>query len=158
MTAISHWLVRFGSRGGILYLIFAIAVAYMLLSSAVAEFGRLDYLHRKVSRAPYAGRHYDVVRKLCAIPLILLVLLSVTWAVTVIRLAASGTGISYGYQGALYQSEYLLVLILIAIAMSLLTGGGKWLIVAVILTTWYSLAPGALSFPPALETSACRGS
>ena len=74
-----------------------------------------------------------------------------------VRLAASGTGISYGYQGALYQSEYLLVLILIAIAMSLLTGGGKWLIVAVILTTWYSLAPGALSFPPALETSAGRG-
>ena len=58
VTAVSHWLVRFGSRGGMLYLIFAIAVAYMLLSSAVAEFGRLDYLHRKVRRAPYAGRHY----------------------------------------------------------------------------------------------------
>lgn len=156
VTAISHWLVRFGARGGILYLIFAIAVAHILLSSAVAEFGRLDYLHRKIRRAPYAGRHSDVVRKLCAIPLVLLVLLCVTWAVTVVRLAASGTGISYGYQGALHQSEYLLVLILIAIAVSLLSGGGKWLIVAVILTTWYSLVPDALSFPSALEISAGR--
>jgi hypothetical protein len=84
VTAVSHWLVRFGSRGAILYLVFAIALTYVLLSSAVAEFGRLDHLHRRVRRAPYAGRHsLDVVRKLCAIPLILLVLLSVTWAVTV---------------------------------------------------------------------------
>ena len=86
-------------------------------------------------------------------------LLSVTWAVTVVRLAASisGTGISYGCQGAVYQSEYLLVLILIAIAVSLLTGGGKWLIVAVALTTWYSLVPDPPSFPSALEISAGPG-
>jgi hypothetical protein len=158
VTAVSHWLVRLGSRGAVLYLVLAIALAYVPLSSAVAEFGRLGHLHRKVRRAPYAGRHSrDVVRKLCAIPLILLVLLSVTWAVAVVRLAASGAGISYGFQGALYQSEYLLVLILIAIAVSWLTDGGKWLIVAVILTTWYSLAPGSLSLPSALEISAGRG-
>ena len=98
-----------------------------------------------------------MVRRLCAVPLILLVLLSVTWAVTVVRLAASGTGISYGFQGAVYQSEYLLVLILIAIAVSWSANGAKWLIVAVILTTWYSLASAAPSFPSALEISAGRG-
>ncbi|HEX5296304.1 MAG TPA: hypothetical protein VFW50_04890 [Streptosporangiaceae bacterium] len=158
VTAISHWLVRFGGRGGILYLISAIGVACVLLSSAVAEFGRLDHLHRKARRASYAGRHSrDVVRKLCAIPLILLALLSVTWAVTVVRLAASGSGISPGYQGALHQSEYLLVLIAIAIAIPGLANGGKWLIVAVIFTTWYSLAPDVLSLLPALEISAGRG-
>jgi len=158
VTGVSHWLVRFGSRGAVLYLIVAIAVAYVLLSSAVAEFGRLDYLHRKARRAPYAGWHsLDVVRRLCAAPLILLVLLSVTWAVTVVRLAASGTGISYGFQGAVYQSEYLLVLILIAIAVSWFANGAKWLIVAVILTAWYSLAPDAPSFPSALEISVGRG-
>jgi hypothetical protein len=97
------------------------------------------------------------VRKLCAIPLILLVLLSVSWAVTVVRLAASGTGISPGYQGALYQSKYLLVLILISIAISWLTDGGRWLIVAVIFTTWYSLAPDVLSLPSALKISVGRG-
>ena len=157
VSGISHWLVRFGGRGGILYLIFAIAVAYVLLSSAVAEFGRLDHLHRKVRRAPYAGRHSrDVVRKLCAIPLVLLVLLSVAWAVTVVRLAASGTGIPYGFHSTLYRSEYLLVLILIAVAISQLANGGIWLIVAVILTTWYSLAPGTLSFPSTLEISVGR--
>jgi len=53
--------------------------------------------------------------------------------------------------------EVTSVLILIAIAVSWLTDGGKWLIVAVILTTWYSLAPGSLSWPSALEISAGRG-
>ena len=163
VAAMSHWLVRVGGRGGVLYLVVALATAYVLLSGAVGVFGRLDHLRRRVRRAPYAGPPSDdPISKLCAAALILLVLLAVTWAATVIRLAASGAdrpgaGISYGLQGAVYQSKYLIVLILIAVAVSRLAAPGTWLIVAVAVTTWYSLAPGTLPLPPALEISVGRG-
>ena len=95
-------------------------------------------------------------------PLILLILLSVTWAVTVVRLAASDTGgpgaeMSYARQGALYQSKYLLVLVVIAIAVARISYDRQWLIGAVILTALYSLAPGALPLASSLEISAGRG-
>ena len=165
MTAISHWLVRFGGWGVIWYLVLATAIAYVLLSSAAGVFGRLDHLHRKAGRVPYEGwSSLGFARRLCAVLLILLVLLSVTWAVTVVRLAASGASrpgaeISYGLQGGLYQSKYLLVLVLIAIAIAVspVADAGKWLVAAVILTTWAILAPSALPLPSALQISAGRG-
>ena len=163
VAAVSHWLVRVGGRGGVWYLVVAIAAAYVLLSSAVVVFGRLDHLRRGTRRASYPGSlSSDPIRKLCAAGLILLGLLAVTWAATVVRLAASGAdrpnaGVSYGLQGAVYQSKYLFVLILIAVAVSRLTAAGTWLVVAVALTTWYSLAPGASPLPSFLDISACRG-
>lgn len=163
VTAVSHWLSTFSGHGAVPYLILAIAMAYVLLSSAVGAFGRLDDVHRKAHRVPYGGpSSFDFTRRMCAVPLILLVLLSVTWAVTVVRLAASGASrpgaeISYGLQGGLYQSKYLLVLVILSIAVSRITIDRKWLIVAVILAALYSLAPGALPFPSTLEISAGKG-
>lgn len=163
VTALSHWLAGFGGRSAISYLILSIAIAYVLLSSAVGVFSRLDDLHRNTRRAPHYGSPSptSTPARLCAVPLILLVLLSVTWAVTVVRLAASTTGrpgtqISHALQGAMYQSKYLLVLVLISVAVSRITSGRTWLIVAVILTTLYSLAPAAFPFPSSLEISATR--
>ena len=162
-TALSHWLAGSDGRAAIPYLILAIALAYVLLSSAVAVFGRLGDLHRNARRAPRYGSPYlGAARRLCAVPLILLILLSVTWAVTVVRLAASDTGgpgaeMSYARQGALYQSKYLLVLVVIAIAVARISYDRQWLIGAVILTALYSLAPGALPLASSLEISAGRG-
>ena len=152
VTAISHWLASF-SPAAVVYLILAIPMAYLLLASAAAVFGRLGYLHRNARSVRYYGSiSLGFTRRLCAMLLTLLVLLSVTWATTVARLAASGprfpgAAISYGLQGALHQSRCLLVLVFISAAASQIASGIKWLIFAVILTALYNLMPGVLTFP-----------
>jgi hypothetical protein len=162
VTAISHWLINFYDRAVIVYLILAIIVSFVLQSSAASAFRNLDYLRKNPPLAPpYRSSAVNLIRRLCRIPLILLVLLSVTWAVTVVRLAASGasgpgTEISRGLQGAVYQSKYLLLLVLLSVFISLITNSERWLIAAVILTTWGGLAPGTLHLPSALDISAGR--
>ena len=93
--------------------------------------------------------------------LILLVLESVTWAATVIRLAAAGADpwlrMSYGFQGGLYQSRCLLVLAIIAVILPRLDDAENWLAAAVALTALYGLAPDVLPFPSILGTAAARG-
>jgi len=163
VTGISHWLIRFEGRASIPYLIISISVAYVLLSSAASTFRRLDHLRKKpghVSRGE--SDSLDLIREVCAIALALLVLLSVVWAATVVRLAVShassrGPGMSYGYQGGLYQSKYLLVLALIAVCLPMIYDIEKWLVAAVALTALYGLAPNALIFPSILEIPAGRG-
>jgi hypothetical protein len=162
VAAISHWLINFYDLAAIVYLILAIIAAYALQSSAEKAFRNLDYLRKNPRlEPPYRSAAVDLIRRLCRMPLILLVLLSVTWAITVVRLAASGasgpdTEMSHGLQGGVYQSKYLLLLILLSIFISLIASSEKWLIAAVILTTWAGLAPGALHLPSALEISAGR--
>jgi hypothetical protein len=162
VATISHWLTNFYDRAVIVYLIFTIIVTYTLQSSAARAFRNLEYF-RKNPRftPPYRSAAVNLIRRMCRIPLILLVLLSVTWTVTVVRLAASGangpsTEISHGLEGAVYQSKYLLLLVLLSVFVSLITNSEKWLIAAVILTTWAGLAPGILHLPSALEISAGR--
>lgn len=163
VATLSHWLTTFSGHGAVPYLILAIAMAYVLLSSSVGIFGRLGDVRRKAHAVPYGGSSsFGFIRRLCALLLILLTLLSVTWAATVIRLAASGASrpsaeISYGYQGGLYQSKYLFVLVIVSITVSQIIISRKWLIVAVILTALRSLAPRVLRFPSTLEISAGRG-
>lgn len=162
-TGISHWLIRFDGRASILYLVAAIAVAYVLQSSAVSTFGRLDQLRKNTGYVPYGeSSSLYLIRKACATVLVFLVLLSVTWAATVIRLAAAGAstrgpGMSYGFQGGVYQSRYLLVLALIAVLLPHVYDAGKWLVAAAALTALYGLAPDALVFPSPLAISAGRG-
>jgi hypothetical protein len=159
----SHWLSSFDVRYEAVFLFPSIVLAYVLQSSAVSIFRHLDQLRRKPGRASGSeSPSAELVRRLCAIPLALLVLLAVTWAATVVRLAASSarvpaTGMSYGFQGGLYQGKYLLVLVLIAICMPLIANSEKWLTAAVILTACYGLAPDTLAFPSVLEVSAGPG-
>lgn len=167
VSALSHWLVSFDShlRGdAIQVLIFSIAIAYVLQSSAVSVSARLDQVRRRPGRGSRDGPPWlDVIRKACATLLVLLVLLMATWAATVVRLAAaSGAGtrsleMSYGFQGGLYQSKYLLVLAFIAVCLSQVYNADKWLVAAVLLTAWYGLAPTAVTWPSALEISVGRG-
>ncbi len=162
VTTLSHWLARSGSLPAVPYLVLAITLAYILLTSATGTFGRLDYLHRNARRAPrYAVPSPGFTRKLFAALLILLVLLSVTWAATVVRLVASGAdlpgaGMSDGRQGGLAQSTYLLLLAPAAIAIARTADSWKWLIIAVILTAGYSLATGTLRFSWAPEVPVIR--
>jgi hypothetical protein len=166
VTAMSHWFISFDdywSRHAIPFLIFSIGAAYVLQYSAVSMFEQLDQLPIKPGRESYGeSSSLDLLRKPCAMLLVLLVLLSVTWAATVIRLAASHASIlspeiSYGFQGGLYQSRYLLVLAIIAACFPQIYNVENWLIAAVVLTALYGLAPNALPFPSILEISAGRG-
>lgn len=160
VSAVSRWLIRFDGRATIPYLVLVIALVYVLLSSAANTFGHLDQLRKSPHRVPHDELYSaEFIRRLCAIPLIMLVLLSAIWAVTVVRLASSGASfpgveISYSFQGKLYP--YLFLLVLISVAVSRINNGGNWLIAAVILTTWYNLVPSALAFPSILEISADR--
>ncbi|HET9081590.1 MAG TPA: hypothetical protein VFO01_13910 [Trebonia sp.] len=165
VTAVSHWLARFdndGSRYSILFLISSIGVAYVLQQSAVRMFEHLDQLPTRPGREPHGSSSpLGLLRKPFAMLLILLVLESVTWAATVIRLAAAGastfgSGMSYGLQGGLYQSRYLLVLAIIAVILPRLDDAENWLAVAVALTALYGLAPDVLPFPSILGTAAAR--
>lgn len=166
VTAISQWLRGFDNHWNqyaIPFLVFSIGVAYVLQRNAVSMFGHLDHLSSKPGRWSLGeSSSLGFIRKLCAIALVLLVLLSATWAATVVRLAAAHATIrspemSYGFQGGLYQSKYLLVLALIAVCISQIYNGEKWLIVAVALTAWYGLTPNALPFPAVIEAAALRG-
>jgi hypothetical protein len=163
VATISHWLIRFDShwsRYTIAFLVSSIGVAYVLQHNAASVFRKLG--HFPIWPARRSHRKTDSlesVRRLCATLLILLVLLSVTWAATVARLAASqagarGTGISHGFQTWPYQTEYLLVLVFIAACIPQFYDVKSWLIAAVALTALYSLAPIVPAFPSVLAISA----
>jgi hypothetical protein len=162
VVTLSHWLAKSASLPAIPYLISAIALSYVLLTSAIGNFGRLDYLHRNAHSVHYYGSpSLGLTRRFCAALLILLVLLLITWAVIVIRLSASrdafpAAEILYGRQGALQQSNYLFSLALLAAVVAWAGGGWKWLIPAMIVTAAYGLAPGVLSVPPILRISTGR--
>jgi hypothetical protein len=166
VTAVSHWLARFDqhtNRYAIAFLIFYIGAAYVLQSGAVSMFEHLDQLPTKPGREPHGGSSpLGLLRKPCAILLVLLILELVTWSATVARLAAAGAGtlgpeMSYGFQGGLYQSRYLLVLAIIAFILPQLYDVESWLVAAVALTALYGLAPNVLPFPSILVTAAARG-
>jgi hypothetical protein len=166
VTAISHWPARFddyGNRYAIPFLIFIIGVAYVLQHSAVSMFEHLDQLPTRLGRQPLGGSSpLGLLRKPCAMLLVLLMLESITWAATVIRLSAAGASTlgpetSYGFQGGLYQSRYLLVLAIIAVILPQLYDVESWLLVAVALTALYGLAPDVLPFPSMLGTAVARG-
>jgi hypothetical protein len=163
VTWISHWLIRSdGHYYGIAFVLLSIAAAYVLQSSAINVFGRLNNLRNKPGRQPRRrSSSGDPARMLGATLLILVVLLSVIWAATVIRLSASGastptTETSYGARAGSYQAEYLFVLIFIAVCVSAFTRGRYSPIVAVVLTALYGLAPNILALPTALEITPVR--
>lgn len=166
VSAMSRWLVRFDlhwTADAIPVFIASIAVAYVLSYNAAVVFGRLGRFRNRPARRAGAGSDAgDLVRKACAVLLILLVLGLTTWAATVVRLAASHPGasgleMSFGAQGGLYQSRYLLVLAVIAVCLAQAYSVKSWLVAAVALTAWYGLAPGAVTFPSMLEITAGRG-
>jgi hypothetical protein len=164
--AMSRWLVRFDYHwraDGIAVFIASVAAAYVLQSYAPGVFLRLGRFRSRPGRRSLTGSGSgDLVRRACATLLVLLVLLLVTWVATVVRLAAShpGTGgleMSFGFQGGLYQSKYLLVLAFIAVCLAQAYSVEYWLIVAAALTACYGLAPHAVTFPSMLEFPVGRG-
>ena len=166
VSAMSHWLVRFDHHwrpDGILVFFVSVLVAYALLSSAAGLFRRLDRFRARPDRRARPGSDAgDLIRKVCAMLLILLMLLLATWAATVVRLVAShpsvsGLEMSFGAQGGLNQSKYLLVLAFLAVCLAQAYSIEYWLFIAVALTAWYGLAPAAVTFPSVLEIPAGRG-
>ncbi len=162
----SDWLARFDgywSRHAGIYIIFSILAACVLQSITVRIFSDLDHLPVR-SGSGFNNRpdYFSQIRRLSAAALALLVLLLVIWAATVLRLASAQTGThihgsEYGFQGGFYQSRYLFILALLAILVTQIDFGDKWLAAVALLTTLYVLSPKKFTLPGVLEISWGRG-
>jgi hypothetical protein len=163
---ISDWLARFDgywSRHAVIYIIFSTLAACLLQSTTVRIFSGLDHLPVRAGLG-FNNRpdYFSQIRRLSAAALALLILLLVIWAATVLRLASAQTGTyihgsEYGFQGGLYQSQYLFILVLLAILVTQADFADKWLAAAAFLGTLYLLSPKKFTVPEVLEISWGRG-
>lgn len=152
VAGLSHWLTGSGARSPVPYLLAAIAAVYLLQFSATDVFGRLYQLRRRPHRVFFGvSTAHESLRRFGALLLVLLMLVSVIWAVTVIRLAAAGDRdprslTAYGAQGGLYLGRYFVLAITIAVLVWLYATSERWLAVAVAVMAWFALAPGVAAF------------
>ena len=98
-----------------------------------------------------ASASHASLRRFCALLLVLLMLVSVTWAATVVRLAAAGPSdprslAADGGQGGLYLGVNFVLTAIIAVLAWLYATSESWLAVAVAVTAWFGLAPGTAAF------------
>jgi hypothetical protein len=121
-------------------------VALLLQLAARRRFRRLQDLGARWDPQPGNGVFSRrLTRKLVAMPLVALVFLLVIWAGTVIRLAAShgaapASMVAYGTQGGIEQANYLLIVVVIAVLLSLV-GNARLVTLVVLLALAFTLTP-----------------